>query len=644
MRKKIVLVMIVFIGILITSCMNLNNPPTIPNNPVPADKAKDVPVNTTLSWNATDPDKDILIYKVYFGENSNPLFVNKGQVDNKYNPGILKYNTTYYWKIVVSDGKGGETSSPVWSFTTERNNPLVKPNTEVPTNGSMNIEITPYFSWRSSDPEDDPITYDFYFGESIETLELYKSKLEKSNYNMTDRVLNYNTKYYWKIVAKDSKGFKTEGDIWSFTTKPQNTAPELEITYPENNSTNIELNPTITWSATDNENDEIKYKVYINGELKADNYTSKSYQLSNLNTNTTYTVKIIAIDEYNATREKTISFTTTKAPTISLNKPDNNSIVIGKEITLSWTASDPDNDALTFDIYLDKNTNPITKVKSDITETITTVTVTDYGTYYWKVVAKDVKEAKTESIVYSFTTKINQWQKTFGGSDLDSAHSIEQTTDGGFIVAGYTKSNDGDVTGNHGLYSYDYWIIKLDENGNLEWQKTFGGSDSDSAHSIEQTTDGGFIVAGYTKSNDGDVTGNHGGADYWIIKLDSNGNLEWQKTFGGSNWDYAQSIEQTTDGGFIVAGYTWSNDGDVTGNHGLYSYDYWIIKLDENGNLEWQKTFGGSDSDSAHSIEQTTDGGFIVAGSTRSYDGDVTGDKGDYDYWIIKLDESGNLK
>ena len=233
-----------------------------------------------------------------------------------------------------------------------------------------------------------------------------------------------------------------------------------------------------------------------------------------------------------------------------------------------------------------------------------------------------------------------EWQQCLGGSDDDWASSVRQTTDGGFIVAGSTKSNDRDVSGNNG--KTDAWIVKLDSQGILEWQKCLGGSDNDWASSVQQTTDGGFIVAGSTESDDGDVSGNHGSRDFWIVKLDSEGAIEWQQCLGGSNLDYAQSIELTNDGGFIVAGSTHSDDGNVSGNHGMS--DFWIVKLDSEGVLEWQKCFGGSEHDWAHSVQQTADGGYILAGSTESYDGDVTGNHGGQDFWIVKLKEDGELE
>ncbi len=233
-----------------------------------------------------------------------------------------------------------------------------------------------------------------------------------------------------------------------------------------------------------------------------------------------------------------------------------------------------------------------------------------------------------------------QWQICLGGSSSDDARSIQQTADGGYIVAGYTNSNNGDVTGNHG--NSDYWIVKLDASGNIQWQKCLGGSNNDSAFSMQQTADGGYIVAGFTQSNDGDVTGYHGSNDGWIVKLDASGNIQWQRCLGGSGNDTPYSIRQTADGGYIVAGFTYSNDGDVAGNHG--GADCWIVKLDASGNIQWQRCLGGSGYDYAYSIQQTADGGYIVAGYTNSNNGDVTGNHGNSDYWIVKLDANGNFQ
>jgi hypothetical protein len=243
-------------------------------------------------------------------------------------------------------------------------------------------------------------------------------------------------------------------------------------------------------------------------------------------------------------------------------------------------------------------------------------------------------------IVKMSATGTIQWQKTLGGSAEDYAFSIQQTADGGYIVAGLTNSTDGDITVNHG--DYDCWIVKLNATGTIQWQKTFGGSLEDVALGIQQTTDGGYIVAGYTKSTDGDVTVNHGGFDYWIIKLNATGTIQWQKTLGGTGQDHATCIQQTADGGYIVAGSSNSYDGDVAENLG--SYDFWVVKLDATGTIQWKKSLGGTYSDEAQSIQQTADGGYIVAGNTDSADGDVSGYHGSYDYWVVKLNATGTIQ
>jgi hypothetical protein len=237
-----------------------------------------------------------------------------------------------------------------------------------------------------------------------------------------------------------------------------------------------------------------------------------------------------------------------------------------------------------------------------------------------------------------------EWKKSLGGSYHDGASSIKQTSDGGYIVAGYTGSNNGDIlTGNQGLK--DVWILKLNSTGNIEWQKTYGGSANDGANSIIQTNDGGYIITGYTESNDGDVVGIHGNnsEDIWILKINSNGIIEWQKCLGSNGIELSSSIEQTTDDGYIVAGVTSGiNGGDVSDNHG--QWDAWIVKINSTGVIEWQKCLGGSWHDYSYNIKQTIDGGFIVAGTTTSTDGDAVGNDGGSDCWVIKLNLLGNIE
>jgi len=207
-----------------------------------------------------------------------------------------------------------------------------------------------------------------------------------------------------------------------------------------------------------------------------------------------------------------------------------------------------------------------------------------------------------------------EWEKTFGGSMIDFGEMVRQTTDGGYIIAGTTRS--------YGAGWYDVYLIKTDASGNKEWEQTFGGSNNDHAYSVEQTTDGGYIIAGTTNSYGA------GREDVYLVKTDALGNKEWEQTFGGSGWDYAYSVQQTTDGGYIMAGHTDS--------YGAGGEDVYLVKTDALGNKEWEQTFGGSGWDNAYSAQQTTDGGYIIVGTTDSYGA------GWEDVYVIKADALGN--
>lgn len=232
-----------------------------------------------------------------------------------------------------------------------------------------------------------------------------------------------------------------------------------------------------------------------------------------------------------------------------------------------------------------------------------------------------------------------QWQKFIGGSNDDIAYSVQETIDGGYVIAGYSNSNDYDVVGNQG--NKDCLVVKLDQNGNIEWQKSIGGLNNEIAYSIQQTSDGGYIIVGKSDSNDAFLINNHGLNDILVLKLDSLGNNQWVKAIGGSNDDIAYIVKQTIDGGYVIAGQTNSLDFDIQGNHG--ANDCVILKLNENGNIEWSKCIGGTDEDVAYSIQQTTDDSYIVAGFTSSNDFDISGNYGMKDFLYLKLNSNGNI-
>jgi len=202
------------------------------------------------------------------------------------------------------------------------------------------------------------------------------------------------------------------------------------------------------------------------------------------------------------------------------------------------------------------------------------------------------------------------WMKTFGGFGEDFGYSVQQTFDGGYIIAGSTH--------NIGIVGGDVWLIKTDINGDEMWNRTFGGTDFDYGYSVQQTSDNGYIIAGLTNYYGAGV-----GGDVWLIKTDSSGNKVWDKTFGGTGWDEGDSVQQTSDNGYIIAGMTFS--------FGAGWVDAWLIKTDENGVEQWNKTYGGEYIDIAKSVRQTTDGGYIITGETESF-GSV---------WLIKTDNNG---
>ena len=191
--------------------------------------------------------------------------------------------------------------------------------------------------------------------------------------------------------------------------------------------------------------------------------------------------------------------------------------------------------------------------------------------------------------------------------------------------------------------------MKTDANGNIEWEKTFGGSEQDLAYAIIQTSDGGYAVAGLTGSFNGDVIYRPGISDYsfWVIKLSPAGSLLWSKTYGGAAQDIANSIIETTDGGLAIAGSSYSNSGDVLDHKGRYTGNAWMVKTNSNGDIQWSKSYGGVGIVAVYKIVQTSDGGFALAGIADRNGGDITGlhERGDYyyDYLLIRTDPSGTL-
>ena len=232
------------------------------------------------------------------------------------------------------------------------------------------------------------------------------------------------------------------------------------------------------------------------------------------------------------------------------------------------------------------------------------------------------------------------WKKTLGGSLEDYVRQVIQTPDGNFLCIGETQSNNGDVTGY--IDGIDFWVVKIDVSGNIIWKKCYGGTRIDRGYSACLTNDGNIMIAGVTESEYPYIENNHGVSDYLLIKIDQNGDIIWQKTYGGNDVDECKSIKKTSDGGYLLCGNSRSSNGDLNNNKG--ELDVWVVKINANGDIQWQTNVGGSKSDYANTMMEDKNGNFLIAGETYSFDFDATENHSNSisrDYFVIKLNSQG---
>ncbi|SDZ78593.1 hypothetical protein [Bizionia paragorgiae] len=260
----------------------------------------------------------------------------------------------------------------------------------------------------------------------------------------------------------------------------------------------------------------------------------------------------------------------------------------------------------------------------------------------------DVTDKQDESFDY-WMLKFNaqsalEWQKTYGGSLVDKGFDLIQTLDGGYALLGSSFSNDQDVSVNNG--AEDFWLVKLDASGSISWEKSYGYSGVDTGLSVIQTNDGGYFITGVLDVTASGGLGNtkgiqHAGGDYWGLKLNASGGIEWSKYYGGFFTDTPYGVVQADDNGYIIVGSSDSVDTDISGNIG--DYDFWVVKISETGTLEWEKSYGGTEIDEARAIVKSADGNYVIAGDTRSFNTNVAHNNGLADMWIIKITPNGQL-
>jgi len=509
--------------------------------------------------------------------------------------------------------------SPSYNSSDSSYSTISGPKYPSPSDGSAISDATPLLNW-----EDVSGASGYHIQVSTSNSFTYdvivdNSSLTASQYQVISPLSN-NTTYYWRVRVKNADGVWGDwSSTWSFTVDITLQVPANPS--PPSGSSIIDTTPLLDWE------DIIGVETYhiqvstdstfdIVDTVNDDTIIQSEYQISTLlSNNITYYWRVRVKNEDGIWGDwcSTWDFTVDIEPPANPVSPLDGNLIIDTTPLLDW---EDIIGATTYHIQVSTGLDfGVTIVDNDIlTESKYQIitTLTDKTTYYWRVKIKNEDGVWGDwSSTWSFTI-VDYFAKSYGGNGSEGARVIQETSDGGFVVAGVTNS--------FGAGNYDWWILKLKNDGSIIWQKAYGGTDADHVYSIHETSNGGYIVAGWTMSFGA------GYVDAWVLKLDRDGSIVWQKGYGGNDYDEVRSIQETSDGGFIMAGRTTS--------FGALDFDAWIVKLNNDGTIAWQKRFDGGGSDYINSIQQTTDGGFIATG----FYGHISGG-----LWIIKLNSNGTI-
>ena len=391
----------------------VNDPPNTPTNPNPADGAIDVSTYIVLSWTGNDPEGDNVTYDVYFGDSSPPPQVSSNQSGTSYNPpGELINDTKYYWQIIIWDEYGASTSGAIWSFTTELepNQPPYTPSNPVPGNGATDVSIYTDVSWSGGDPENDNVTYDVYFGTNSQPPKVVSNQ---STNSYDPGTLQFDTIYYWQIVAWDEYGLSTIGPIWDFTTRDNNPPNTPRNPNPSDGEIDVSIYETLSWLGGDPDGDSVRYDVYFGTSSPppkvVSNQSGSNYNPGTLEFGTKYYWKIVAWDEFGYSTTGPIwNFTTrTNAPPyIPKNPiPTNNSVNVSIYADLKWDGGDPDGDSVTYDVFFG-TTNPPPLIANNHTSTVYEPGIMNFTiTYYWQIISYDEFDMMSKGPIWIFSTE-----------------------------------------------------------------------------------------------------------------------------------------------------------------------------------------------------------------------------------------------
>ena len=391
-------------------------PPDAPSIPQPPDESTMRDINEPLIWYSSDPSGRPMTADVYFGLDASPPLVASDVVVEPYTTywpeNFLLYGTTYYWKVVLRNSGGAETSGPVWSFSTKPNHPPTLSD-PIPENGAIQLRIFDPFvlSWAADDPDGHALLFDVYFGSNPSPPKV--SSQAARSFAVHD--LQFSTTYYWHVVARDAFGMETTGPTWSFTMKAENDAPTVPSNpVPTNGAVNIQLSTTLNWTSTDLEGEAVHFDVYFGiGEplaRVATNISPRNHSVSGLSLLTTYYWRVVARDTNGQeSTGPTWSFRTRSnvPPNEPANpSPKNQGSNYGLNPPLNWTCTDPDGQPLTFDVHFGTADPPPLVASNLPTTTYNTGLTLEYETtYYWQVVARDPFGAMRNGDVWRFSTK-----------------------------------------------------------------------------------------------------------------------------------------------------------------------------------------------------------------------------------------------
>lgn len=532
----------------------VNQPPYPPSSPLPLNGAINVLTNTILSWTGGDPDGDLCTYDVYFSVNNPPEKIADNVSTTAFSPGILGYNTTYYWQVVTWDYFGISTSGLLWSFTTTSNHPPYPASNPSPANGTINVAQNADLSWAGGDPDAiDTVTYDVYFGTSNPPTKV------KSNQSATvydPGMMLSNTTYYWMIVSWDNHGASTDGPTWTYKTKINHAPYVPSYLLPSNGSTGISLTPILLWDDLDPDGDPLTFDVYFGASNPppkiVSNQTDIAYLCCQLNFNTTYYWKIVAWDNHGASTPGPIwNFKTrpNHPPNPANNPfPMNNSVTVPPTVDLTWTGGgDPDGDSITYNVSFGTTNPPPQQTSGQISTYYDPGQLSLSTTYYWRITTKDYYGASTYGPLWMFTTSSTP------DTTPPSIQFASPTPDNGTAV--HTLPINLTISDEENYYSFvnlnhdlRLWMRMDDVSSSGEGATVYdisGYQNNGLAHGNAKQVNHGYAGKGFTFDGSGDY-----------ITIPDSSSLDISQTITISTWFKTT----TTSGTQIIAAKSTSTD------------------------------------------------------------------------------------